>query len=298
MNNRTVILVTHAVGLVLPGAAFCAVLDNGQVAAAGSPDDLRKTGRFAEELLADNGDLTHHARAQEDGTLAVPTVEDGTLTVEDLDKDEEQEALAKQEAALKLAKEDKFFKAERMQQGSVDWRTYFAYLRFLGNPIYIAALVFAFIGSQAAQIEATNWLRQWSSFVDSRLVLTSQNQVTDSRSNDRTIYYLSVYVAINVGCIALIAIRTVLMFDGTLRASKRAYDGLIRAILGARMRFFNSTPSGRLLNRMSGDTGVLDQLLPEHLGRLWQCTLTALAILVVVTLSTPGKSQTDCTCTT
>lgn len=38
MRHRTVVLVTHAVDLCLPGAAFVVSMDNGSVVASGSPD--------------------------------------------------------------------------------------------------------------------------------------------------------------------------------------------------------------------------------------------------------------------
>lgn len=42
-------------------------------------------------------------------------------------------------------------------------------------------------------------------------------------------------------------------------ASRVIYTKLMARILGARIRFFDSTPSGRILNRLSKDTEQIDQ---------------------------------------
>lgn len=44
-----------------------------------------------------------------------------------------------------------------------------------------------------------------------------------------------------------------LSLQGTLRASSRLHDELFRRILRSPMKFFDTTPTGRILNRFSKD---------------------------------------------
>lgn len=46
---------------------------------------------------------------------------------------------------------------------------------------------------------------------------------------------------------------TLLLLQGTLRASSRLHDELFRRILRSPMKFFDTTPTGRILNRFSKD---------------------------------------------
>ncbi|KAK2538418.1 Abcc5 [Columba guinea] len=50
--------------------------------------------------------------------------------------------------------------------------------------------------------------------------------------------------------------------QGTLRASSRLHDDLFRRILRSPMKFFDTTPTGRILNRFSKDMDEVDVRLP------------------------------------
>lgn len=53
-------------------------------------------------------------------------------------------------------------------------------------------------------------------------------------------------------------------------------------------RFFDSTPSGRILNRLSRDVQVIDQDLPTS-GMFWTYEiLAALAIVIVISVNLPA----------
>ena len=43
-----------------------------------------------------------------------------------------------------------------------------------------------------------------------------------------------------------------------LTAAKRLHNNMIRSILKAPMRFFDKTPLGRIINRISGDVHTID----------------------------------------
>lgn len=71
---------------------------------------------------------------------------------------------------------------------------------------------------------------------------------------------------IYAGCVAVAAllttIRAYFFFLVVLRSSQQLHNNMVTAILKAPVLFFDSNPTGRILNRFSKDIGCLDEVLP------------------------------------
>lgn len=48
-----------------------------------------------------------------------------------------------------------------------------------------------------------------------------------------------------------------------MRSSQKLHDKMFDGVISAPMRFFDTNPSGRILNRFSKDMGAIDELLPK-----------------------------------
>lgn len=72
---------------------------------------------------------------------------------------------------------------------------------------------------------------------------------------------------IYAGCVALAilatTVRAYLFFVAVLRSSEKLHNNMATAILKAPVLFFDSNPTGRILNRFSKDIGCLDEVLPQ-----------------------------------
>ncbi|XP_050295811.1 probable multidrug resistance-associated protein lethal(2)03659 [Anthonomus grandis grandis] len=66
------------------------------------------------------------------------------------------------------------------------------------------------------------------------------------------------------------------------KASIRLHNNMFYKIVYAPMRFFNTNPSGRILNRFSKDMNQVDEILPLTLLDTLQISLTVIAITTVV----------------
>ncbi|GAA5991641.1 hypothetical protein JCM10908_001069 [Rhodotorula pacifica] len=302
MRHRTCILVTHAVDLCLPSAGFVVSLDQGTVVTAGKPDgaDFRATL-----------EATRHDQ---------PLVSESSITIEELADgapDEEQAAERKRRMEqLKLVKE------ESRSEGSVKREVYATYIRAFGGWGVLVAVLTVYGAAQLADIAVTLTLRYWAGSFEERQTSTlsflalggpamrlhsavrhivpSVPNVTilsaspvasgtvaaeQGRSPD---YWLGMYCLAALVNIILANARAAFFFWRGLKASSTLYSQLITRILGARTRFFDSTPSGRILNRLSRDVQVIDQDLPTS-GMFWTYeVLAALAIVVVISLNLPA----------
>lgn len=112
--NRTTVLVTHHVELVLPATAYLIRMLDGRIDVQGTPKDLRARG-ILEEITHDEN---VHAVQQE----AVQTKEG---------EDPEAEALKDGALAAKDKKKSprKLVKDEHREEGSVKWNIYNTYLK-------------------------------------------------------------------------------------------------------------------------------------------------------------------------
>jgi len=76
-------------------------------------------------------------------------------------------------------------------------------------------------------------------------------------------------------------------FALTIRASKRLHDAMTRGVLRAKVEFFDTNPSGRILNRFSADVGSNDDLLPNTLFDLLACAFIMLGAILTAVVALP-----------
>lgn len=98
---------------------------------------------------------------------------------------------------------------------------------------------------------------------------------------DTAIY---IYFVLILGSVFITSIRSIFFFKVCMTASKILHDTMFRCILAATMRFFDTNPSGRVLNRFSKDMGAVDEQLPKAMLETLQVLLVMTGILTMVTI--------------
>lgn len=96
-----------------------------------------------------------------------------------------------------------------------------------------------------------------------------------------------IYTILIVGAILFTLMRSFLFFKLAMKCSKNLHKRMFHCLLQAPMRFFDTNPSGRVLNRFSKDMGAIDELLPRVMIEAIQITLVMAGILVMVSVSQP-----------
>src|SRR4051794_17346213 len=130
-------------------------------------------------------------------------------------------------------------------------------------------VVLLFISTRFSQIMENWWLKVWSNsskkddsninyllpifYVTTFDIPNAVNQ--DSHSID---YYFNIYVLISMISILFGALRYAWLYYGSLRASRKLYEDFLNRIMRAPLRFFDTTPVGRILNRFSSDFETID----------------------------------------
>lgn len=72
-----------------------------------------------------------------------------------------------------------------------------------------------------------------------------------------------------------------------MHASKGLHNKMFARLLATPMRFFDTNPSGRILNRFSKDMGAIDEMLPRVMMEAAQILLVMAGILVMVSIVNP-----------
>jgi ABC-type multidrug transport system fused ATPase/permease subunit len=164
---------------------------------------------------------------------------------------------------------------EASEQGKVKWDVYMEYARTSNLPA-VAVYLIMLLGAQAAQIGGSFWLKNWSE-VNSRY-----------GGNPHVGKYIGVYFAFGIGNAALVVLQTLILWIFcSIEASRKLHERMAYAIFRSPMSFFETTPSGRILNRFSSDIYRIDEVLARTFNMLFANGARAIFTLVVISFSTP-----------
>ncbi|ANB15699.1 bile acid-transporting ATPase YBT1 [Sugiyamaella lignohabitans] len=203
---------------------------------------------------------------------------------------------------------------ETRSTGTVNKEVYMTYLRSMGNLYWWFVLAFLFCLQPLVGVAQLWWTREWTdsgysdaavSMFTSALGLGESNApglpvlapplkesieigINTIRAPEHsTGYYITVYALIGFLLMIVASIKDLTMFMGGLRASRILFHDFLESVLKAKIRFFDSTPVGRLMNRFSKDMEGIDQDLAPVIGGTARCLIQALATAIVITVVTP-----------
>lgn len=101
-------------------------------------------------------------------------------------------------------------------------------------------------------------------------------------------YYMIMYILIGIAFSTFTALNVLFNFLGGINASRKIFNDLLTSVLDSKIRFFDSTPIGRIMNRFSKDIEGVDQDLSIMASHVIRCTLGALSVTILIAAITPG----------
>ncbi|PWY90826.1 hypothetical protein BO70DRAFT_425768 [Aspergillus heteromorphus CBS 117.55] len=313
MLDRSCILVTHNVALTVSQADHVIVLDNGKITAQGPPDEVAASGALGDELLKSRPTSRTTTprpsrRASDNGDEDEESHANGVATNGSNGKAQEGKS-----SDLKLQ--------ESKATGSIKLSTVKMYLQSMGSWRYWIVAVTVFCLQQLGSVSTNIWIRQWAnsyqtedvgvedtgnyaamanlkfpSFNVGSVPRTStfsapQFGTRSTSSNDGNVnvsYYLGVYALLGFGFVAISLLREAVLFWGSLHASFTIHRRLLKAVMHAKFKFFDSTPLGQLMNRFSKDVESVDQeVAPVAIGMLHSLA-SVVMIVILISIITPG----------
>jgi ABC-type multidrug transport system fused ATPase/permease subunit len=287
-EGRTRILVTHHVSLCLPRAKYAVSLSSqGTLKHAGLVEELKKSGSFEEMLKAEQEENT--SQATTDGDSSETTANGKTSGP----------------AAKPVGSKDpktipkKLVDDEHRESGSVKKSVYMDYLKATGGlPFWTLVLIFYVIG-QGLTLGRSWWIRAWTeSYLQDESHITrifhtytTQTQLFAPSINSTTTlsvrssqqglgFYLGVYALISLVSIIFTTGRFYLVFRGSLRASRRVFREMTNRVFHTPLRWLDTEPTGRILNRFTADFQSMDSQLSSDVAQSCSSLIQVLGIMV------------------
>ncbi|MEQ2279148.1 hypothetical protein AMECASPLE_006478, partial [Ameca splendens] len=134
------------------------------------------------------------------------------------------------------------------------------------------------------------WLSHWIRQGGGNTSLISANETMESNSmrlNPHIQYYSTVYVISMAAALFLKTVRGLVFVKCTVKAASALHDKLFSRLLLSPMRFFDTTPLGRILTRFSRDMDEVDVRLTMQAEMLLQNLTLVLFCLGMVSMVFP-----------
>ncbi|KAL1748165.1 hypothetical protein HDZ31DRAFT_30137 [Schizophyllum fasciatum] len=304
LENRTVVLVTHHVDLVLPGAHYLVRMLDGRIDTQGTVKDLRAQG------LLDDIAQTESVEAHK--------AEEAVVQEEAKGDEEPAEADAGNGAAKKPRK---LIKEEHREVGGVKWAIYKTYLKASSYWIW-GFLFFIVLVNQALGVGERVWIMIWGGAYGQETTVHSystvaggydqdqvsfgvtahpvhyatsaiQDDVTTSKidwpdANEHPLFYVTIYTAIGITSALVNVMSISAQFWGALRASRLLFSRLLYVVVHATFRFHDTTPQGRMLNRFGKDIETIDTSLASSLQAVNSSLASFFAAVLTIAVVFPA----------
>ncbi|NXB32529.1 MRP7 protein, partial [Eulacestoma nigropectus] len=289
LKHKTRVLCTHRTELLEKADALL-LMDNGRIIKTGTPADiLPLVEAFPKFRVTDkrNKDKAPNEQGQEE---AIET-----------------------EAEESTQNNNLIHKEEEKKEGAVAFQVYKAYWLAMGSCLAISILFSLFL-MQASRNISDWWLSYWISSISQTanisvmvcsaslpspelLLFSTAGLVSPIQDLDSTPapsngsvdvnFYLIVYGSIAGANSLFTIIRAFLFAYGALRAAAVIHNRLLQRVLKATVTFFDTTPTGRILNRFSSDLYCVDDSLPFILNIFLANIYGLLGVLVIMTYGIP-----------
>ncbi|KAI5750865.1 hypothetical protein M8J77_001951 [Diaphorina citri] len=273
LKNKTRVLVTHGI-TYLPEVDQIIVLKNGQVSESGNYQELlAKKGDFAEFLISHIQE--ERAEDEEVSKVTQDLLELDPQLGETLQRQRSQSASQRSHHSEtgsirsrtrsgsdvkpkdvtdpKIIMDGKLTDTEKAETGSVKWQVYLHYLKSIGLPLSMAAILLN-IAFQGFAIGSNIWLSVWS---EDKSTIVNGTQDVGKRD-----LYLGVYGALGLGQVLSVLTSSICVAEGSLLASSVLHEFLLTRVFSAVIQFFDTTPQGRIISRFSKDVDILDNAIP------------------------------------
>ncbi|KAK9077607.1 hypothetical protein SSX86_005944 [Deinandra increscens subsp. villosa] len=257
LDSKTVIYITHQVEF-LPAADLILVLRDGRITQAGKYNDI----------LCSRSDFMDLVGAHKEALSAIDSlrinVQEQTNSSKNTNKTQNDETNGILDSKAQLVQE------EEREKGKVGFSVYWKYITTAYGGALVPFILLAQVLFQTLEIGSNYWMAWASSGLPGDPALVSGSTL------------IIVYAALAFGCALCILARGLLLATAAYKAATLLFHKMHLAIFRSPMSFFDSTPSGRILNRASTDQSAVDMQIPYQVASFVFSVIQLLGIVVVM----------------
>ncbi|KAI9208345.1 P-loop containing nucleoside triphosphate hydrolase protein [Polychytrium aggregatum] len=285
LNQKTRLFVTHQLHLV-PQCDHVILMAHGQIQEQGSFADLMALdGEFARLMTSYGGiDSVGGDESSDDDSLeiddsldrhqaetmpSIETLAESEVPSKHATLSNEKEANARTE---KVVRHEMKRTRDQMQQeerltGAVQTKVFLSYLKACGSVSFIAVLAFSLIFTQVTRLSNDLWLVSWSQLLYPDLPRAD---------------YMGIFAGLGLLQSCALLLYSCLVAIGSIQSAKNLHGLALNGVFGSAIRFFDTTPIGRIINRFARDQDSIDTAIGDAARLLFYSILTLISSFLVI----------------
>ncbi|XP_024641719.1 ABC transporter C family member 10 isoform X2 [Medicago truncatula] len=253
LAGKTVLLVTHQVDF-LPAFDYVLLMSNGKILQAAPYHDLLTSSQEFVDLVN-----AHKETAGSDRLVNVTSTTRHSNSDRDIKK-------SLMEEPLKDLNNDQLIKEEERERGDTGLQPYLQYLNHKRGILYFLIGSLCHLMYVICQILQNSWMA-----------------VNVDNPKVRTLQLVAIYLLIGISSTVFMIIRSLLAVLLGYQSSKYLFSQLMNSLFRAPMSFYDSTPLGRILSRVSSDMSIVDLDVSFHLAYAVGSTINCYMDLIILT---------------
>lgn len=265
LKGKTVILITNALQY-LPQADNVLWMEDGAIKAQGTYQQLVARGLEVADLahIEEDEEVKETAAEAEEKADALEVKKAGHRR-----SIEKSITLKRQEADANR----NLTGVEDREEGTVSWNVVKLYFSGGGSRLVLTSLIIFFALEQGARCFTDAWVGLWFANAFGFGITPGW-------------FYLGIYFLLGVLYGLFTFIRSLQFLYLCINSSVNMFALLLTHILCLPKSFFDTNPSGRILNRFSRDTDIMDATLPQSLIQFAGCIAILFANIIVIAIAT------------
>ncbi|KAH9646662.1 ABC transporter C family member 10 [Citrus sinensis] len=256
LSGKVVLLVTHQVDF-LPAFDSVLLMSDGEILRAAPYHQLLASSKEFQELVNAHKETAGSERLAE----VTPSQKSG-MPAKEIKK-------GHVEKQFEVSKGDQLIKQEERETGDIGFKPYIQYLNQNKGFLFFSIASLSHLTFVIGQILQNSWLA-----------------ANVENPNVSTLRLIVVYLLIGFVSTLFLMSRSLSSVVLGIRSSKSLFSQLLNSLFRAPMSFYDSTPLGRVLSRVSSDLSIVDLDVPFSLIFAVGATTNAysnLGVLAVVT---------------
>ncbi|XP_034018685.1 ATP-binding cassette sub-family C member 11-like [Thalassophryne amazonica] len=286
LKDKTVILVTHQ----LQYMEFCdevLVLKDGMVLQAGSHGDLMTAGGYYFELVTKHQNKQYKPQNVKQGAELNRHQDGAGPNPHEMSDDEVSSTCGSSSDSSEV---------ERTREGLISWTTISQYVQAAGGFFTVFLIISSFLMVATTAVTSwwiSNWLQQGHGAIN----LTCPENVTcpvnvtyptdgNVTLNPNLHYYQWVCGVLLAVMMALTIIKSICFVKMAMRAATTLHNNLLSKVMESPMSYFDTTPTGQIINCFSRDQVEMDTLLLHFMNIfIMYCLIILSSVIMALVLA-------------